>query len=140
MYFVTRSASISSRSLLPSLTGNDMSSRLILFLLLLFTGCSIIESDDATQLRIENASDVDFTSVFVAFPDAEAEYGAIATGQRSSYKRLDGAYRYGYIEVKAAGDTYVLQPIDFVGEEALDAGRYTYQLDVVEGNLTLSLE
>lgn len=117
-----------------------MSSRLILFLLLLFTGCSLVGADDATRLRIENVSGVDFASVFISFPDAEAEYGALATGQRSRYKRVDGAYRYGYIEVKAAGDTYVLQPIDFVGETPLDAGRYTYQLDVVEGNLTLNLE
>jgi len=117
-----------------------MSSRLTLFLLLIFAGCSIVASDDATRLRIENASDVDFTSVSVAFPDAEADYGAIATGHRSHYQRVDGAYRYGYIEVKAAGETYVLQPIDFVGEEPLDPGPYTYQLDIADGTLTLNVK
>ena len=120
--------------------GNAMNSRLILILCLLFAGCSIVGSDDATRLRVENTSDLNFTSVFVSFPDAEAEYGAITAGQRSRYRRVDGAYRYGYIEVEAAGETYVLQPTDFVGETPLDAGQYTYQLDIVEDNLTLNLK
>jgi len=105
-----------------------------------FVGCGIFGSEDATRLRIENASDVDFTSVRVSFPEAEASFGAIASDRRSEYQRVGEAYRYGFVKVEAEGETYRIQPIDYVGEEPLEPGRYTYQLDIVESELVLDLE
>lgn len=106
----------------------------------IFVGCGLFGSEDATRLRIENASDVGFTSVRVSFPEAEARYGTIEPGRSSEYQRVDGAYRYGFIEVEAEGETYTIRPFDYVGEEPLEPGRYTYQLDIVEGNLAMELE
>lgn len=111
-----------------------------LVLALTFVGCGIFGSEDATRLRIENASDVDFTSVRVVFPEAEASFGTVGSGRRTEYQRVDEAYRYGFIEMETRGETYTIQPIDYVGEEPLDPGRYTYQLDIVEGELVLDLE
>jgi len=111
-----------------------------LVLVWIFVGCAIFGSENATHIRIENASEVDFTSVRVAFPEAEANFGTISSGRRSEYQRVDEAYRYGFTKVEAEGETYRIQPIDYVGEEPLDPGRYTYQLDIVEGELVLELE
>jgi hypothetical protein len=97
-------------------------------------------SEDATRLRIQNASDVNFTSVQVSFPEADASYGAIEAGRRSEYQRVDQAYRYGFIEVEANEETYTIQPIDYVGEEPLEPGQYTYHLDIVDGELVMDLD
>lgn len=102
-------------------------------------GCGIFGSEDVTRLRIENASDVDFTSVRVSFPEANANYGAIGAGRRSEYRRVDEVYRYGFIEIEANEETYTIQPIDYVGEEPLEPGRYTYHLDIVDGRLVMDL-
>lgn len=86
------------------------------------------------RIRIANESNVAFERVFVAFPGETREYGAIPAGSASAYHVVRQAYRYAYIEVHAAGDTLVLQPIDYVGESLLAGGSYTYALDVEPGS------
>ena len=49
------------------------------------------------------------------------------------------AYRYAYVEASAGQDQFVLQPIDYTGEKLLESGRYSYALDLVNGELTLAL-
>ena len=95
---------------------------------------------DPVLLRVENASALDFSSVVVGFPEADANYGAVAAGQASDYLEFETAYRYGAITAEAAGETYRLVPFDFVGEEPLAAGRYTYVLTVDGSNIELELE
>lgn len=106
---------------------------ILLPLLLFAAGCGITNSadqSDAVQLRVANASDVDFESVLLKFPGVEADYGAVAAGEVTAYRDMNGAYHYGLIEVVTDGDTLRLVPIDYVGEEPLAAGRYTFVLDV----------
>jgi hypothetical protein len=43
---------------------------------------------------------------------------------------VSSAYRSATTQVVLDGDTLRLQVIDYVGEEPLDAGRYTYVLSV----------
>ena len=56
-------------------------------------------------------------------------YGDLLSATLSDYQSVDRAYAYSYIEVIIDGNTYVLQPIDFVGETELTAEHYTYILD-----------
>jgi hypothetical protein len=47
------------------------------------------------------------------------------------------------VELEIDGKTYTLQPVDYVGETALDDGNYTYQIDAndpQEQFASLSLE
>lgn len=122
------------------MSGQFVHSLSVLALVCTVVGCGIFGSEDTTRLRIENASDVDFASVHVSFPEAEASYGAIASGRKSEYQRVDEAYGYGFVKVEAKEETYTIQPVDYVGAEPLEPGRYTYQLDIVEGELALDLE
>ena len=115
---------------------------LLLFVALITGGCGVVnsvESGGAVQLRVTNASETDFESVFVSFPQADAEFGAVAAGEVTAYRELPGAYRYGYVEVVAEGDTLRLVPIDYVGEEPLARGQYTFVLDVEGQDLDLEL-
>ncbi|MCA9757136.1 MAG: hypothetical protein KDA27_15130 [Candidatus Eisenbacteria bacterium] len=110
---------------------------LLLTLLVALAGCS---GDDDIYLRVRNASSADYSSVRVRFPSVEVNYGTVEAGGTSGYRKLATAYRYGYVEVESVGDTYRLTPVDYVGEEPLEAGHYTFSLDLYESGLRLTFE
>ena len=114
-----------------------------LFFVFLFTGCDGTGAEDdpnTVLLRLKNQSSTDFSAALVRFPETEGSYGALAAGEASAYRPFDTAYRYGYVEVEAEGRTYRIQPFDYVGEEPLEKGRYTYRLDLSGGDLEMTFE
>ena len=113
-----------------------------LLALLLVAGCdSADDTDDAgVLLRVENASAVDFSSVSVGFTSEEAAYGAVRAGRASEYRTFGTAYTYGTIAVRTEDEVYNIIPYDFVGEEPLVPGRYTFRLDVEGSRLRLEFE
>jgi hypothetical protein len=93
------------------------------------------------EIRIANNSSFRFERVDAVFPEDEVSYGAISANSLSSYRTVSAAYRYAYIEVQVNGEELRIQPIDYVGENKLGAGRYTYVLNVtIEGYLTLDFQ
>lgn len=108
---------------------------------ILFLSCDSSHSIDpgSAYLRISNMSQLEFNSVYVSFPGVEFTIEDIEPGTSSSYQQVENVYRYGFIEIQSEQGEYRLQPIDFVGEEPLESGRYTYQLDIDEESLTLNL-
>jgi len=93
------------------------------------------------EIRIRNASNVDFADVYTIFPSGQkVHYGPIPAGSASVYEVVTQAYSYTYLEVVAGGKTYKYQPIDYVGESELPIGRYSYALDLVGSSIDLTLE
>jgi len=65
----------------------------------------------------------------------------VASGDYSEYLEYQTAYQYAYIKIEADSTSYVLQPIDFVGEDSLNIGFYTYELNVSEqGDVLLNFK
>ena len=95
-------------------------------------------------IQVQNASTYQFETVYVNTSGGENNYGTLRAGASSSY--LGGyikAYSYAYIKVVINGEELVLQPIDYVGETPLEAGNYTYVVNVVDfaqRRLSLKLE
>lgn len=119
---------------------NNSANILFLIITVSLSGCNLLgsdEKDDAVYLRIANTSPFDFYSVYVSFPGDEGTFGKISGGRVSDYQMFETAYRYGYIEVIAYNEKYVLQPIDYVGEEPLENGQYTFQLAIDGKSLNL---
>ena len=54
--------------------------------------------------------------------------GRVGAGAESEYRQVAKAYRYAHIEVLISGATIALRPMDYVGEEPLVPGDYTYAL------------
>lgn len=110
---------------------------LILVFILLATGCT--DRDDkitAINIRVENSSGIDFDEVQVG--GDEFVHTDVSSGSFSEYLEYETAYEYAYIQIKSGTESYVLQPIDFVGETPLEIGFYTYVLDVSEdGDVSL---
>jgi hypothetical protein len=96
-------------------------------LAVLFIGCG---RDAPAKIRIQNGSDVVFDSTIVVFPSGREFYGRLESGQSSDYRSVEEAYRYARIDAYFAGQHGIIQPIDFVGEEQLEEGRYTYRLSL----------
>jgi hypothetical protein len=93
------------------------------------------------EIRIRNDSNRDFDRVRVEFPDQqEVDYGPVSKGGVSSYQTPDRAYRYAGVSVESANQELSFQPIDYMGETELPAGRYTYVLGVLDGQLTVQLD
>ena len=91
---------------------------------ILLMGCS----DGHPMIRITNDSSVTMENVLVKFPGQAERYGDIPPNVSTEYRKVDRAYRYAYIEVVVKGEKAVIQPKDFVGEQLLDPGRYSYIL------------
>jgi hypothetical protein len=103
-------------------------------------GCTDRDDDlNAVNIRIKNNNGFVYETVQLA--DSETLLTDIAPGKYSEYLPFETAYRYAYIEIVAAGETYVLQPIDFVGEMPLNVGFYTYELTIGEdGNIAFDFK
>lgn len=114
----------------------------LLFALLPVSACdSIVGDEEDVEVRVRNASNVDFSSVVVGFPDQTEAYGAVRANTATEYRTVTRAYRYAGIQVTLGGQSLALIPIDYVGEEELEGGSYTYEVGVTSdlGSLTLRL-
>lgn len=94
------------------------------------TGCGDAFGNGSVEVRVENASDVRYDEATLYTLDGPRTYADLAPGARSPYVSVSAAYRSATTQVVLDGDTLRLQVIDYVGEEPLDAGRYTYVLSV----------
>lgn len=79
-------------------------------------------------IRVENATGHDITEVFVQGPEDEHDYGKVKAGKKSEYQLYEKAYRYAFCTFEIGDQEFRIQPIDFVGEELLKNGKYTYRL------------
>jgi hypothetical protein len=94
-------------------------------------------------IRVQNATGSELDAVRVYVP-AEAQepvdFGPVRSGASTGYREVPVAYRYMRTEVSGAAGSFAIQPYDFVGEEPLAEGRYTYRLGLVESRLTVDLD
>ena len=99
--------------------------------LLFFPNCTTddIPRGVEVEVRVENISPYNFESVWINPGEESHNYGNIDAGQFSAYKSFDLAYSYAFVEVQIEGNTFTIQPIDYVGETPLAKGNYTYQID-----------
>ena len=107
------------------------------------TDPAVPASGEQIEVRIHNASGEHFDAVEVHFPSGmKVEYGPLAAGASSDYADLDDpVYSYAWVAVSRDGERVVLQPDDFLGEQRLPAGQYTYVLDLDDaGHLSITLE
>lgn len=107
-------------------------------------GCTSVKEPapgGGVEVRVANRSDRDFDQVDVTFGSQKVSYGPVAQGATSEYKEArEEAYRYALVVVKAGGEEFRFQPIDFVGETPLAPGRYTYALNIDPNDRQVTIE
>jgi hypothetical protein len=72
-------------------------------------------------------------------PREAVDIGAIANGAYSEYREVPSLIASLRSKLPGAG-SYSLHPYDYVGEQPLPEGRYTYRLGIDQGRLMLDLE
>jgi hypothetical protein len=110
-------------------------------------GCSDPDRDEdllGVSIRLSNISAFDFKNIVVDTSTGERSFEDINSGESTFYQVFELAYRYAFIELEIDGQTFTIQPIDYVGETPLQNRLYTYQLDANNsqdqyGRLTLTL-
>lgn len=98
---------------------------------------------EEVNIRIINSTDHAFQSVYVNSLGGENFYGDIPSGDSTAYAHYWFAYRFATVELLINHDTLRLEPINYVGEQTLKEGSYTYQLDLIhspQGDSVLTLE
>jgi hypothetical protein len=103
---------------------------IVLIALACISACSKDGKVGDVQIRLSNTSDFDFEDIVLNTSTGDVSYGSLNSRELSSYKTFEVAYSYAFIELTSGGNTYTLQPIDYVGETPLEKGKYTYQLDL----------
>jgi hypothetical protein len=101
-----------------------------------------------TYLRIRNLTDSDLDDVRVEQPGTPGgsgpgeviDFGQVANDSYTDYRELREVFRFAHIEAHGPGVDFVLRPYDYVGEEPLPEGRYTYRLGSSQSRLTLDVE
>lgn len=111
---------------------------LLLTLGLIIVSCTDRDDEvDAVNIRIRNLSGFAFDEVQVGAQDSV--YTNVPPDSYSDYLEYETAYSYASVSIQAGEETYVLQPIDYVGESELPIGFYTYELNVnEEGDVSLN--
>jgi hypothetical protein len=82
------------------------------------------------RVRVENSSDADFDEFRIEFVRQMESYGPLAAGAVSEYRVVEATYGYAYTEARSGARKFVLQPIDFMGEQLLSPGAYTFKYTV----------
>ena len=101
------------------------------FGLLLFSSCNNNEDNNSiVKIRLENASDFDYSNITINTSTGNVSFEAIKSGEKTEYKKFELAYNYAFVQLDINGETYTLQPIDYVGEKPLKNGDYTYKIGV----------
>ncbi len=109
----------------------------------LYTHESNTNNDDVL-INIKNKSEHDFLSVKATFPSdgtierREIDYGTIQSGESSEFESVELAYRYASLFVVTTSDTLQFKPTDYVGETELEPGRYSYEIDILNGQKDVS--
>jgi len=98
------------------------------------TGClKTVPVVGLPDIRVENRSAMDFKNVMVN----GKSFGNVKRGERTNYQTIEGAYRYGHVSVSTQTGPLEIFPIDYVGENPLGAGKFTYVLTINSGRLII---
>lgn len=84
------------------------------------------------EISIWNSTEYNFTDLYVNTNGGENDYGNLSKGNKSGYKKFVSAYRYAFISFKIDKDAIAIQPTDYVGEEQIQKGKYTYKIVSVD--------
>lgn len=97
------------------------------------------DDDDRTLIRLENTSAFELTNVSFSSGREMLTFDRIAPGARTEYVEVRYSYRYGFLRVTANGSEHTFQPIDFVGEEEIGPGRFTFRIFFTDTGVNTSL-
>lgn len=84
------------------------------------------------EIAVKNESSFRLDSFYINTSGGENLYKNISRNRTSDYKTYLFSYSYFYIRFKADGKEFIHQPIDYVGEQRIENGRYQLKIRGVD--------
>ena len=106
----------------------------LIFAINMIISCKKDKNDNqlGSEIRLSNSSQHNFKNVIINTGTGEVDFGDLISGKQTEYRKFNKAYRYAFVKLEIDGKIYIIQPIDYVGENVLNDGRYTYQISFNE--------
>jgi hypothetical protein len=79
-------------------------------------------------IRVANDTTYVLSQIEITTPSQTESFGTLAPREMSDYVGFSEAYKYAAARFVAAGSQWEINPIDYVDEDELGAGDYTYHL------------
>jgi len=103
---------------------------------LLLSACDVLKPDGPVEVRVRNGSSLTFDEGILYIHMDSILFTSLEPGLETPYQEVERAYRIATTQVVTGPDTARLQVIDFVGEEPLRPGQYTFVLSFFDGSPT----
>lgn len=102
-------------------------------------------SDDPlkTNIRIRNNSTHNFCNLVLDPSYTKVNCGVVSQGSETCYRSFEKAYNYAYIQFFVGDKEFTFQPIDYVGEQELGVGHFTYVISITDfekGQISIAVE
>jgi len=104
-----------------------------------FSGCKKDELGP-TDIRIVNNSVYIYQDVFVDTSEGTNDYGDVAPGAKTDYKRFEKAYREANITLIINDINYEFLPVDYTYEIPLGRGKFSYEISADTTTRVLSIK
>lgn len=101
------------------------------------------EDPTKTNIRIKNNSKYNFCNVVFDPSSGPVNCGILKKGKMTCYRSFDTVYNYAYIQLFIDDKEFKLQPYDYVGEQPLGVGNFTYVIDVADydtGQISITVQ
>ena len=99
----------------------------------LFTTLLPESQESSVLIRVKNSTRYTLKNLDVNSPPSDkVHFGRIDAGQKSDYKKFSNAYRIAGIIAEIDGKKVEFLPDDYLGEQLLKPGTYTYEITVLE--------
>jgi hypothetical protein len=87
--------------------------------------------NSSVEIRLSNNSFYEYSNVQLttSAQDQTVNFGTLKAGETSAYRTFNQAYGTATVQLEIEGKTYN-STANFATEQALEAGRYTYELKV----------
>lgn len=107
----------------------------IIHMLFIFACVPNANEDSLVLIRIMNSSEYDLEKIEFSSPASGLIFfGIIKSKRRSEYKKVNQAYPIAAISAVLNNTKIEFLPDDYLGEQYLSPGKYTYELSVIEIN------
>ncbi len=94
---------------------------------------STTQSKAVVLIRVSNSSDYVLGSIALYSPVSDrVHFGILKAKEKSAYIKVKGAYPTAAIEAFIDNTKIEFLPDDYLGEQPLQPGEYTYELSVIE--------
>ena len=120
----------------------------ILYIFTILSSCSSGQQEDKSKntrtnnenenlfplaFSLKNATNILIKEIKVGLPDTTLYFTKLNPKTQTDLIKIKSAYSYGYIKFKDQNDsTYILRPIDYVGETLYKNGRMTFIIKSVD--------